>query len=114
MIHILRNKMADILTDAAHKGLAHIDPNSALGVELGKIDVEAVLKDDIEKICSHVSFFELTRILALAAQLKADEKKQGQMKAELKGIVQPLLERVESNSGKLKIPESLRTMIFNL
>ena len=88
MIEILRRKLADGLYDAARKGLARVQENSPLAQELKKVDVEYILKADIETICRHVSFFEMTRIMALVAQLNSCEhKNHGAIKANLKNPV---------------------------
>ena len=73
------------------------------------------VKEDIEKICNNVSFFEMTRIMALVAQLNASEHKHhGPMKADLKKIVNHLIERVEGSSSKLRTPVFIREMMFSL
>ncbi len=114
MIDILRRKLADALNDAAHKGLARIDKDSVLAAELRKFDVEAILKADIEKICNNVSFLEMTRILSLIIQLNSEEKRHGVMKANLKRMIQQLIDRVEKDAGKLQTPMSCRELFFNL
>ena len=114
MIDILRRKLAKALKDAAHKGLAKIDKNSPLAEELKKIDVEAVLKADIEKICNNVSLFEMTRIMRLILQLNAKANRHGIMKADLKRIIQQLIDKVERNAGKLQTPMTCRELFFNL
>ena len=114
MIDILRRKLAEKLNDAAHKGLARIDKNSPLAEELKKYDVEGILKADIEKICNNVSFFEMTRVMALMVQLKSEVKRQGAMKPQLKAMVQKLIDRIERDAGKLQTPMSCREILFNL
>ena len=114
MINILRRKLAEALNNAAHKGLARIDKDSALAKELSKFDVEAILKADIEKICNNVSFLEMTRIMALMVQLNSEEKRHGAMKVNLKKIIQQLIDRVEKDAGQLNTPMSCRELFFNL
>lgn len=114
MIDILRRKLAEKLNDAAHQGLARIDKNSPLAVELKKFDVEEILKADIEKICNSVSFFEMTRIMALMVQLNSKEKRHGPMKANLKRMIQQLIDRIERDSGELQTPMTCRELFFNL
>jgi len=114
MIDILRRKLAEALNEAAHKGLARIDPKSTLAEELKKYDVEEILKADIDKICNNVSLFEMTRIMGLIVQLNSEEKRHGPMKAELKKMIQRLIDKVEGNAGKLQTPMSCRDLFFNL
>ena len=114
MINILRLKLAEAINDAAHKGLARLDKGSVLAQELDKLDVERILKADIETICNNVSFLEMTRIMVLMVQLKSAENRHGPMKAELKRIVQGLITRIEGQAGKLQTPMSCRELFFNL
>jgi len=114
MIDILRKKLAETLSEAAYKGLGRIDKDSVLAAELKKHDVEAILKADIEKICNNVTFLEMTRIMTLAVQLNAGEKRQRAMKADLKRIIQQLIDKVEAKAGVLQTPLSCRELFFNL
>ena len=114
MIDILRRKLAEALNDAAHKGLGRIKANSTLAEELKKFDVEKILQADIEKICNNVSFLEMTRIMALIVQLNSEEKRHGAMKANLKKMIQQLIDRVEQKAGGLQTPMSCRELFFNL
>ena len=114
MINILRQKLAESLNEAAHKGLARIDPQSELASELKKHDVEAILKADIEKICANVSMFEISRIMGLLMQLNHADKRKSGMKADLKKIIRQLIDRIEKDAGKLQTPESCRDLFFNL
>lgn len=114
MINNLRRKLAEVLNDAAHKGLSQMDVNSPLAEEIKKFDIEEVLKSDIEKICCHVSFLEMIRIMGLMSQLKSSNIKQGAQKAELREIAQQIIDRTQQNEGKLKIPMSCREILFNL
>ena len=84
------------------KGLARIDKNSPLAEELRKLDVEEILKADIEKICNNVSFFEMTRIMTLIVQLNSEEKRHGPMKAKLKRMIQQLIDKIEQDAGDLR------------
>jgi len=114
MIDILRRKLAKVLEEAAHKGLARIDKDSLLAEELRKVDVEGILKADIDKICNNVSLFEMTRIMGLMVQLNSEEKRRGPMKADLKKMVQRLIDSVEQKAGRLQTPMSCRELFFNL
>ena len=114
MINRLRRKLAEVLNDAAHKGLARIDKNSPLAEELKKHDVEVILKADIEKICNTLTLFEMTRVMGLMVQLNSEEKRRGPMKADLKKMVQRLIDSVEQKAGRLQTPMSCRELFFNL
>ena len=114
MINILRTQLAKALNDAAHKGLARIDKNSPLAQELKRHNVESILKADVEKICNNVSFLEMTRMMALMSQLNSKDRKQVVMKAELKKMIQDLIDRIEHDAGKLQTPLSCRELFFNL
>ncbi|MBF0531986.1 MAG: hypothetical protein HQL23_02695 [Candidatus Omnitrophica bacterium] len=110
----LRGKLAVFLTGAAYKGIGQLDQKSPLAKELKKFDFDAVLKDDIAKICDKISFFEMTKVMALAAQVDlrlADQEKQ---KSEIKKIAHDVIERIERESGKLRVPQACLEMLFNL
>ncbi|MBF0521944.1 MAG: hypothetical protein HQL24_02690 [Candidatus Omnitrophica bacterium] len=109
----LRAQLATVLISSAYKGIEHLDKNSPLVRELKGLDVDKILKEDIQKICNEVSFSEMTRILALIAKLKLGREEES-LKAEMKKIAKNLITRIERGSGKLQTPASCREMLFNL
>ncbi len=111
----IRSKMAEIMRGAARKVLRKLDPKSDVAQALRSADIEAILEDDIRRICEAMNFFEITRAVALAAQLgMASSNKLESIKQELKKIAEKAAERAESKDGKLKIPDCCRELLFEL
>lgn len=111
----LREKLAVLLADAADKKLKSLNRDSPCVKALKGIDVEAALKEEINRICSSVSFIEITRIsfLTFALQVASCEEADS-IKKNLRKAVEDAITRIESKSGRLKIPESCRHLFFNL
>lgn len=113
-MHPLRRQIAGFLTEAARAGIKHLDKNSAAARELSALDIDAVLKEDIDKICSVMSFFEITKIISLVTQIKVGHQDRDRLKEEIKQIARKLMERVEKERGSLRIPLSCRDVLFEL
>ncbi len=112
----LRNKMAEFIKKQARQAILKLDPKSVPGKALQKVDVEAILTNDIERICQEASFFEISRALALGSKLaltKNPDKKEA-VTRELKKIAQAAASRVEGKSGKLLIPDCCRELLLEL
>lgn len=106
--------MAIFLTEAALAGIKGLDKDSIEARDLRALDVDAVLKEDISKICATVTFSETARIFLLIAQLKSGRGDIESRKEDLKKIGRTLLERTEKEQGSLKIPPSCRSLLFRL
>ncbi len=114
-MNALRRKLAQILTDAAEKGIAALDPFSPDAEELKKTDTYNVIREDIDKICKTISAVEVAKIFSLSVRLRAvPEEKRGPIKDELKKIAQDAIVRAEDKLGKLKTPEHYRRLLFQL
>ena len=111
----IRNKMAEVIRGSARKALSTLDPKTDISKALHAADLEAILEDDIRRICEAMSFFDITHALALAAQLKmASGEKLKSVKEDLKKIAEKAAERAETKAGKLKIPDCCREFLFQL
>ena len=111
----IRNKIAEIIRHNARNALVHLDPKSDVAKALKKADVEAILNEDIPRICEAISFLEMTRALALAAQLKSPDRGQIESaKQEIKKIAQAAASKAEAKGGKLIIPDCCRDVLFAL
>jgi len=107
--------LAEIMRQAARNALRHLDPKSDVAKALQKADIDAILNDDIRRISAAVSFLEMTRAVALAAQLKSNNPAQIESaKQELKKIAQSAAAKAEAKGGKLNIPDSCRDFLFQL
>lgn len=103
------------MRDAARTALNELDPNSDIAQALRSADFEAILRDDIRRICEAMNFFDITRAVALAARLgTASHGKFESIKQELKKIAEKAAERAESKGGKLNIPDCYREFLFKL
>lgn len=111
----IRNKMAEIMRSAARKAIKKLDPRSKIAQALRSADMDAILGDDIQRVCEAMSFFDITRAMALAAQLgMATPGKFDAIKQELKKIAEKAAERAESSGGKLNMPDCCREFLFEL
>ena len=112
----IRLKTASLLTGAAHKTIAALESDSACAKELSKTgDVERVIKEEIQKICTVATLAEITRILFLTRRMKKTSgRKRETTKSELKKIVEQMVMRAEDELGPLSLPETCRRLLLEL
>ena len=111
----LKGKLAQFLTEKAKKGLGAIGSSTPCAKALKKVDIDSVLREDIGQICNVVSFGEMTKIFSLAAQYRVASPEQKKViKQDIKKIAEEIIGRVESKTGRLKIPKACRHLLFNL
>ncbi|MBF0571454.1 MAG: hypothetical protein HQL12_06230 [Candidatus Omnitrophica bacterium] len=110
----IKEQMASFLTNAAREGISRLDKGSSIAKELNGIDIESVMKEDINRICDAMTFSETVRIMSLGTQIKLGSGKTNQIKEDLKNMAKAIEVRVESRYGKLRIPPSCRDLLFNL
>lgn len=111
----LQRKLAQFLTQKAHKGIQELSPHSSCVKLLKKSAAENILSEDIHKICAVATFGEITKIFSLAAQLKlTSEEKREAIKGTIKKIAENVVGRVECKTGKLKTPKSCRHLLLHL
>jgi len=92
-----------------------LDPQSSCAKELSKLDVDDIIRSDVQKICGAATLIEITRILFLATRLqKTSEHKREKIKNALKKAAQELLARVETESGQLELPKSCRYLLLDI
>ncbi len=112
----IRRKMASFLTEAAHKEIEALSPDSPYAKELHEIgDVDNVIAEEIEKICNTATLAEITKVFSLVRRLKkAPVNKREIIKSELNSTVEELTGRVEAQSGPLRLRETCRGLLLNL
>jgi len=111
----LRHKLAMILSNAAKKGLNTLEADSVYAKELKELDVDNILREDINKLCEEISMLEITRTFSLYTQLRTARKEEKErVKKELKDIAQNVIERAEKKSVRFKTPERYRDLILSL
>ncbi|MBF0479913.1 MAG: hypothetical protein HQL26_10565 [Candidatus Omnitrophica bacterium] len=109
----MKQQLASFLTEHALEGIKKLDKNSLAAKDLSKIDVDVVLKEDVQQFCEVVTFPEIVKIMALGTAFKLGGDT-ARVKDDLKKIGKNLLDRVEKKQVKLKTPMSCRDMLFNL
>ena len=84
--------------------------------ELDRIeDVDAIIAEEIEKICNAATLTEITKILFLTRRMKKTSgQKRETIKTELKKIAEQVVTRAESESGPLSLPETCRHLLLEL
>ena len=112
----IRKKLSSLLIKTANKEMKALDPQSQCAEELAEIEnVDAIIAEEIEKICKVATLGEITRILLLAARLKkASGQKREAIKSQLKKIAEEVLKRAESQVGPLTLPKTYRHLLLEL
>lgn len=109
----IRRKMISLLTEAACKEIEAVDPQSSYARELREIEVDDVI-EEIEKICNAATLAETTRVLLLVTRLKkASGQEKEAIKSDLSTIAERLVTRVETESGRLKLPKTCRHLLLD-
>jgi hypothetical protein len=110
----IRRKMASFLTEAAHKEIEALGPDSPYAKELHEIgDVDTVIAEEIEKICNIATLGEITKAFLLVRRLKiASLQEKEAIESELRKIAEDLVRRVETESGRLRIPNACRHLLL--
>lgn len=109
----LREQLASLLNRAARDGIKELDKDSDLAIQLKSLDIDTVLENDCKLICQNISFSEVTRILALMAQVKINAKDSQCARDQIKTIARDIMLRLEKQSAGFKTPESCRNLLFN-
>ncbi|MHC4070194.1 MAG: hypothetical protein ACYSR8_11600 [Planctomycetota bacterium] len=112
----IRRKMASFLTEAARKELEALSPDSPHAKELREIeDVDTVIAEEIQKICNIATLGEITKAFLLVRRLKtASLQEKEAIESELGKIAEELVRRVETESGRLRIPNACRHLLLYL
>ena len=78
-------------------------------------DVDAIIAEEIEKICETATLAEITKILFLTRRMKKTSgQKRKIVKSDLKKIAEVLVTRTEAESGPLKLPQSCRLILCGI
>ena len=112
----IRRKMASFLTEAAHKEIEALSPDAPYAKELHEIeDVDTVIAEEIEKICNIATLGEITKAFLLVRRLKiASLQEKEAIESELRKIAEELVRRVETESGRLRVPNACRHLLLYL
>jgi len=112
----IRQKLSSFLIEIAHKSMNSLDPQSVCAKDISELeDADAIIAQDIKKICQAASLPEITKIFVLAAQLKKNSgQKRNSIKNDLKKISAVVVTRAEAKSGPLKLPQSCRLVLLGV
>jgi len=112
----IRRKLSFVLTEAAHKGIKALDPQSPCAKELNGIeDFDAIITEEIEKVCNAATLTEITKILFLTRRMKKTSgQKREPIKSQLKKIAEQVVTRAESQLGPLTLPETCQHLLLEL
>ena len=93
-----------------------LEPQSQCAKELAEIEnVDTIIVEEIEKICNTATLAEITKVLYLMTRTKRTSgPKKETIKSNLKKIAKELVGRVEAESGRLRLPELCRHLLWEL
>ena len=112
----VRRKIASFLTEAIHKEMEALHPESACAKQLSEItDINATIAEEVEKICNIASLGEMTKAFLLLRRLKtASVQENESIKNNLSSMAEKLVGRVETKSGTLRLSEICRHLFSEL
>ena len=101
----IKRKMASFLTEAVHKEIDALSPDSPCTKELNEIeDVDTIIADEITKICNEATLGEITKASLLARRLRiVSVQEKDSIKNDLNRMAEKLIKRAESKSGSLRL-----------
>lgn len=104
------------MTEAALAQVEALDPAFPCAQELSKIcDVDRIIKEEIQRVCTVATLAEITKILFLTRRMKKTSgRKRDTIKSELKKIAEQIITRAESESGPLSLPEICSLLLLEL
>lgn len=114
-MNLIRRKAFSLLTEAAYNQIEALCPQSPQTKELNEIeDVNAIIAEEIEKICNAATLAEITKAILLVRRLKkAPVHEKEIIKSELDSIAEKLVTRVETKSGPLRLSKDYRHLFLN-
>lgn len=111
----IKRKVSSFLTEVARKEIEALDPESPCAKELSKIEADDIIAEDIEKMCNAATLAETTRALLLVTRLKkASGQEKEAIKSDLNTIAERLMTRVETKSGRLRLPKACHHLLLEL
>lgn len=99
--------MIEFATEAARDVVGSMEPDSPCAVKVSKLDnLDDTISDEVTRLCKAATLSEMSKTFMLVRRLKkASEREKQTTTSELRRITEKLIERVESKSGPLKLPE---------
>ncbi len=101
----IRRKAISSVTEAAYKEIEALDPESVCAKHLSEIeDVDAVIAEDVGKICKAATLGEMAKAFMYEKQLKrASGQEKKRIEEELNDVAEQIVRRAESKSGPLRL-----------
>jgi len=113
----IRKKLADLLLDASTKAMDGLDAENPCtkAMKAKGSDGSALLRSDIERICTEIGIVEAGRILAITTKLRAASPKAAEKhRKKLVDIASKVVARVENKGGPLHLPLQCRHFLAHL
>jgi hypothetical protein len=116
-MNAIRKKLADLLLDMSSKALDGLDAESPCTRAMGMKSSErsALLRSDIERVCTEISIVEAGRLLAISAKLRSSSTEARERhRKRLVDIASGVVARLERKRGSLSLPLLCRDFLVNL
>ena len=112
----LKKKLATIMIASAYDEINKIEKDSPQLKDLKAIDMDKAIEEDVNRICEVISMGEIMRLMPLIAKWKmtCESGEQDEIKCRIREIGLKVVERVECEGGKLKLPASCRDLLMEL
>ena len=112
----IRKKLISLLINDANEEIKALDPQSQCAKELSQIeDVDAIIAEEIEKVCNAATLAEITKTLFLSRRMKKTSGQEREaIKSQLKKIAEEVVTRAESQVGPLTLPQTCRHLLLEL
>ncbi len=112
----IRRKMIAFVTEAVRKEIEALDPDCPCAKEMSKLDdVDNTIAEEVKKLCNTATLREISKMLLLVRRLrKASVQEKEAIESKLGKITEELVRRVETESGRLRIPNACRHLLLYL
>ena len=112
----VKKKLGQELTAAIKKGMDEMELDTSCAKALERLDRDALLKKDVNRLCDELGTLEAGRILSLGAKLlgAGNSNVYKKSREELRSLVFKGVKRVENKYGGLNLPKECRDLFINL
>ena len=114
----IKRKLANFLTGVVKKGMDTMEAESPCARSLKRLDRDALLEKDVNRLCDELSTLEAGRALRLGAGSMlsgaGDAEKDKKNEKEIKSLVSEVVKRVEKKGGSLNLPPECQDLVINL
>ena len=112
----VKKKLGQELTAAIKKGMDKMELDTSCAKALERLDRDALLKKDVNRLCDELGTLEAGRILSLGAKLlgAGNSNVYKKSREELRSLVFKGVKRVENKYGGHNLPKECRDLFINL